>query len=166
MNAHACHDPPAISVRPAALTSPEASALIAALNVELEGRYPEPGATHFRLDEAEVQAGRGAFLVAYRDGEPVGCGALRKLDATTAELKRMYVAPAARRLGVSKRILDALEAEARTLGVARLVLETGVRQPEALGLYAGAGFTPAAKFGDYVDSPLSVCLEKHLVPLP
>jgi GNAT superfamily N-acetyltransferase len=152
----------AISVRPAPLGSPTAQALIAALNAELAARYPEEGANHFRLDEDEVGPGRGAFLVAYREGAPVGCGAVRKIDAATAELKRMYVAPSARGLGLGRRILDAIEAEARALGAARLVLETGERQREAIGLYEGAGFTRIAPFGEYVGSPLSVCMGKTL----
>jgi putative acetyltransferase len=152
----------AVSLRPASLRSAEAQALIAALNAELEARYPEDGANHFRLDEAEVGEGRGAFLVAFRDAEPVGCGAVRKLDATTAELKRMYVSPSCRGLGLGRRILEALEAEARALGASRLVLETGARQTEAVALYERAGFTPTERFGEYVGSPLSLCMEKVL----
>src|SRR5262249_4163748 len=93
-----------ISIRATSLGAPAARALITAPNAELKGRYPEEGATHFRLDEDEVGPGRGVFLVAYRDGEPTGCGAVRKLDAATAELKRMYVAPVARGLGIGRQI--------------------------------------------------------------
>ena len=67
--------------------------MIEALNGELSGRYPEAGANHFRLDAGEVADGRGAFLVAYAGSQPVACGAIRRLDAGTAEIKRMYVAP-------------------------------------------------------------------------
>jgi putative acetyltransferase len=149
-------------ISPAPLTSAEARALIAALNAELAARYPEEGALHFRLDEAEVAPGQGAFLVAYRGGDPVGCGAVRRATETTAEVKRMYVAPSARGLGVGRRLLDALEAEARTLGATRLLLETGTRQQEAIRLYERAGFTPIAPFGEYVGSPVSMCLAKDL----
>lgn len=153
-----------ISLRPVALASPDAQALIAALNAELAERYPEPGANHFRLDETEVGPGRGAFVVAYRGGEPLGCGAVRLVDATTSELKRMYVSPAARGLGLGRRILEALEVEARTLGAVRLVLETGERQHAAVALYERAGFTRIAPFGEYVGSPLSLCMAKELAP--
>jgi hypothetical protein len=71
--------------------SDAATVLISALNAELSALYPEPGATRFRLDPDEVAPGRGAFLVAYADGAPVGCGAVRLLDDRHAELKRMYV---------------------------------------------------------------------------
>jgi putative acetyltransferase len=151
-----------ISIRAAALVSDEARALIAALDAELSHTYPEEGATHFRLDEAEVGPGRGAFLVAYRGGEPVGCGAVRKIDAATAELKRMYVSPALRGAGLGKKLLEALEMEARALGASRLVLETGTRQAVAIGLYERAGFIRVAPFGEYVECPLSLCMAKDL----
>jgi putative acetyltransferase len=156
---------PTLTLAPAHLGSPEVSALIAALNAELRATYPEEGANHFRLDEAEVAPGRGALLLARRGAEPVGCGAVRKIGATTAELKRMYVAPAARGLGLGRRLLEALEVEARALGVTLLVLETGARQHEAMRLYETAGFARVAPFGEYVSSPLSVCMEKPLAPL-
>ncbi len=141
-----------------------ACALIAALNGELLARYPEEGAAHFRLDLAEVAPGRGAFLVARQGGDPIGCGAVRRLDAEAAEVKRMYVVPAARGRRVGAAILGALEAEARLLGVVRLVLETGERQPESLALYRRTGFVAIPRFGEYVDSPLSLCMAKALGP--
>lgn len=153
----------AVRVRLESLTSPVATALIGALNRELSGRFPEPGATHFRLDPDEVSEGRGAFLVAYRNGVPVGCGAVRRLDPSTAELKRMYVVPAERGRGIGRLILENLEAEARRLGVRRLVLETGSRLEAALTLYRGSGYAPIPLFGEYLNSPAtSVCLGKDL----
>jgi putative acetyltransferase len=144
------------------ILSSEAQALIAALNGELKGLYPEEGATHFRLDPSEVAGGSGAFLVAFREGVAVGCGALRRIDTVTGELKRMYVNPGARGLGVGRALLVALQAEARRLGLTRVVLETGVRQARALSLYERDGFTRIAPFGEYVGSPLSVCMAKDL----
>jgi putative acetyltransferase len=142
--------------------APIAQALIAELNRELLAIYPEEGATHFRLDPDEVSEARGAFLVAFVAGEPVGCGAVRRLDTETAEIKRMYVKATMRGRGVASRILDELVSEARRLGVNRIVLETGERQPDALALYGGAGFVRIPLFGEYVDSPLSVCMAKEL----
>ena len=145
------------------LESPEAQALIRELNAELQARYPEPGANHFRVDAEELAPGRGAFLIGYVDGVPVACGALRKHDDRTAEIKRMYVVPAARGKGWSRKILAALEAEGRALGVRRLVLETGPRQVEALALYSRAGFERIPLFGEYLNSPeTSICMEKEL----
>jgi GNAT superfamily N-acetyltransferase len=151
-----------IQLRRVEITSPIVQQLILALNAELEEMYPEEGANHFRLDAEEVADGRGAFLVAYRDGQAVGCGAVRRNDHQVAEIKRMYVVPEARGRGIARQVLVALEAEARQLGVNRLVLETGLRQVEALALYRRAGFVEIPLFGEYIDSPLSVCMEKHL----
>jgi putative acetyltransferase len=152
----------ALEIRSEELTSEAANLLIAELNAELLETYPEPGATHFRLDPDEVGPGRGVFLVAYVDGLPAGCGAARRIDNDAAELKRMYVVPAFRRRGISRLLLQALEAEALRLGARRLVLETGVRQHAALALYTQAGFTSIPPYGEYTDSPLSVCLGKDL----
>src|SRR5262245_41915126 len=152
-----------VTIARAELAADASRALIDALNAELQGIYPEPGANHFRLDPGEVAGGRGAFLLAYREGTPVGCGALRLLDSETAELKRMYVAPALRGKGLGRRLVAALEAEARALGVRRLVLETGVRQAAALALYRATGFQPIPLYGEYCLSPdTSICLGKEL----
>jgi putative acetyltransferase len=151
-----------VTVERADIQSSTALGLIAALNAELTGRYPEPGATHFRLDPDEVAEGRGAFLIATRSGLPIGCGAVRRIDERLGEIKRMYVTPGQRGHGVGRTLLAALEAEARRLGVSRLVLETGLRQQEALGLYESAGFRRIEPFGEYVGSPLSVCMAKTL----
>ena len=144
------------------LDAPVAQALIAALNAELSQRYPEAGANHFRLDAEEVGPGRGEFLVAYQGEDAVGCGAFRRLDGETAEIKRMYVVPELRGRGIGRAVIEALERQARALGVARLVLETGVRQPQAIALYRRAGFTTIPAFGAYIGSQLSVCMGKEL----
>ena len=149
-----------------------ATALIAALNAELSDLYPEPGANHFRLDPDEVAPGAGVFLVARSSGRPVGCGAARclrdaalvsQLGPRVGEIKRMYVAPVARGRGIGRALLVRLEAEARDLGLTRLVLETGARQGEALALYRGAGFVEIPPYGEYVASAAtSVCMAKEL----
>ncbi|HJR65791.1 MAG TPA: GNAT family N-acetyltransferase [Gemmatimonadaceae bacterium] len=161
-----------LAIAPEALTSEVAASLIGALNAELATRYPEPGATHFRLDPAEVAPGAGAFVVARLSGRPVGCGAVRsvrdpalvrELGSGVGELKRMYVAPDVRGHGIGRALLTRLEEEARALGLTRLVLETGTRQAEALALYRNAGFTGIPAYGEYRMSPgTSVCLAKML----
>lgn len=92
----------------------------------------------------------------------MGCGALRRVDKDTAEIKRMYVDPHARGLGIGRALLIALEAEARQLQARNLVLETGKRQREALGLYESAGFARIPAYGEYVGCPLSICMGKQI----
>ena len=161
-----------LDITPEALTSAVAASLIAELNKDLSADYPEPGTTHFRLDENEVSAGNGIFVVARWDGHPVGCGALRRINdpeltrelgARVGELKRMYVARDLRGKGIGRALLDRLESEARLLGLDRLVLETGIRSPQALALYRAAGFVGIPAYGEYMASPTtSVCLSKAL----
>lgn len=145
------------------LTDDVSRRLIEALNAELSGVYPEPGATHFALDPEEVSGKRGAFLVVYRNDQPVGCGAVRLIDPETGELKRMYIAPQARGTGLGKQLVAALEEQARALGARRLVLETGIRQAAAIAVYRGTGFRPIPLYGEYCLSPdTSICLGKEL----
>ncbi len=103
------------------------------------------------------------FVVAQDDaGEPVACGALRTIDAEHGELKRMFVDPAHRGRGASRVVLAALEQKARDLGWTRLVLETGTRQHEAVGLYESSGYNAIEPFGPYVGSAWSLCYAKEL----
>jgi GNAT superfamily N-acetyltransferase len=90
------------------LDSPIVQALIKSLNAELESIYPEDGANYFRLDPEEVAEGRGAFLVAYHDNKPIGCGAIRLNEPGLAEIKRMYVDPTVRGRRVGRRIVVAV----------------------------------------------------------
>ena len=105
----------------------------------------------------------GVFLVVRDDGRrAVGCGGVCRFDETRAELKRMYVVPDARGRGLGRLLLIELEEEARRLGYAGIVLETGDRQPEALGLYASAGYERIPCYGVYATRELSRCYEKSL----
>lgn len=153
-----------ILVAPEPLSGAAARGLIERLNAELTELYPDPAHRHFDLDEEQVGDGRGVFLVARVGGEPVGCGALRRLDASTGEIKRMFVAPEARRLGVARGVLAELEAHALRLGFRRVVLETGIHQEAAIRLYEGAGYARVPPFGEYLKSSASVCMEKPLDP--
>ena len=151
-----------LELRREALTSANAMALIEALNAELSLYYPERGANYFRLDSAEVDPGAGLFIVGYLERRAVGCGAVRRIDPDTAEIKRMYVLRPGRGLGVGRAILTELELQARALGCTQLLLETGERQLDAMRLYLRAGFERTALFGEYRSSPLSVCMKKTL----
>ena len=152
-----------VDIRRTTLASPDASRLIAALNAELMATFPEPGATHFSLSDTQVVPGEGAFLVAYIDDAAVGCGAVRRLDETTAEIKRMYVDPSVRGRGIGRALVEALESEARIIGVTTIVLETGTRLASAVRLYEAMGYGRIPLFGEYLSSPdTSVCFGKSL----
>lgn len=139
-----------------------AQQLTAALDAELSELYLPEQRFGPNLKPEHIDGGGGTFLVA-RDGEePVGCGAIRVLDPTTAEVKRMFVAPSHRSQGVGRAVLDALEAKARELGINRLVLETGVHQRAAVALYRQAGFDQVDCWGEYTTSATSVCFAKDL----
>ncbi len=147
-------------------TSATAQALIAALTAELEGRYePSAGITFdvTRMPELHNVAQNGVtFVVIWQNDEPVGCGAIRPMDDESVEVKRMYVAPQARGQGLSKQILAKLESLALAQGYNKTRLETGIRQPEAIGLYEKAGYQPIPCFGVYANEPMSRCYEKKL----
>lgn len=143
------------------LDSADALELIRKLDSELRQRYP--GESVHILDLTKVNENNAAFLVGYLYGMPVVCGAISKLDTRTGEIKRVFVKREVRGLGLSKLMLTRLEKEALAMGLQVLRLETGARQPEALGLYRKSGYYDIPKFGEYVDDPRSICMEKRLV---
>ncbi|WP_326944024.1 GNAT family N-acetyltransferase [Amycolatopsis sp. NBC_01307] len=139
---------------------PDAVRLREAQRVELDARYGtddhEPGA----LPTAETMA---VFLIARdRDGTAVGCGGLRPLGPDSAEIKRMYVDPAARGTGVATALLRALEDHARELGIPRLLLETGTGQPDAMRFYQREGYEPIEAYGPYRGVSISRCFARDL----
>ena len=126
------------SLMTTSLTSPTARKLLGDLDAELMGIYPDhPYPPPFGDDEAK---GVGKVLIAYTNRRAVGCGAVRRIDDTRAELLRMYVLPSARRQGIGSLLLGALEAEATDLGVTKVMLEAGDRQPDAIALYESRGY--------------------------
>ncbi len=105
----------------------------------------------------------GVFLVLRDDDDrAVGCGGIARFDDTRGEVKRMYVVPEARGRGLGRRLLEELEAEARRLGYASVVLETGDRQQEAVGLYESTGYARIPCYPPYDSRELSLCYEKRL----
>jgi GNAT superfamily N-acetyltransferase len=137
-------------------------ALVAALNAELLDRYEGFDGSGGEHAARDFEPPDGAFVVGWEDGEPVACGGVCRYDETTAEIRRMYVAPSARGRGLSRFVLAALEDEARELGYDLVRLETGDQQPEAIKLYASSGYEPIPRYGPFVDDPRSVCFEKRL----
>lgn len=139
----------------------DAIALIAELDAYQSALYPPE--SHHALDLASVAEQGLLFVLARDDAEQaVGCGAV-VLSTEYGELKRMYVRPQQRGLGLAKRILQTLEAAAIASACSVLKLESGPYQPEALGLYARCGYDLCGPFGAYSDDPLSVFMQKKLM---
>jgi GNAT superfamily N-acetyltransferase len=141
--------------------APEAEVLRAAQRIEIEQRYgtpdSEPGLAPSAVDIAVFVVVRSA------DGTAIGCGGLRRLDAVTGEVKRMYVAPESRGSGAADAVLQALQEHARTFGWTHLRLETGDRQPDAVAFYRRHGYERIPNFGAYADSDSSLCFERELI---
>jgi putative acetyltransferase len=140
--------------------APEAADLVGRAEAELAQNYA-PEHRH-GLAVGALLAQRARFYLARVDGEALGCAGYVVFAPGDAELKRMFVAPGARGLGLAKRLLETIEREAASEGVARLYLETGTLQTEAIGLYRSAGFSDCGAFGDYADNGVSVFMEKRL----
>jgi len=139
---------------------PEVIALIADLDAYHDSLYP-PESRHY-LNLASLKQPNVVFAVARDDnGRAIGCGAI-VLGPDAGELKRMYVSPQGRGRGVAKRLLALLESQALGAGCKLLRLETGPYQPEALALYAAAGYERRGPFGGYSNDPLSVFMQKRL----
>jgi GNAT superfamily N-acetyltransferase len=101
-------------------------------------------------------------VMAYDNEQPLGCGAMKRHGANTMEIKRMYVSPESRKMGIATNILSALERWARELSCVKCILETGKRQPEAIALYTKNGYTLIPNYGQYVGVENSLCFEKRL----
>ncbi|MDP3760144.1 MAG: GNAT family N-acetyltransferase [Ramlibacter sp.] len=133
-------------------------ALVDELDAYQAALYP-PQSNH-GIDIDALSQPEVLFAVARDEaGAAVGCGAV-VLGAGFGELKRMFVRPGRRGLGVGKSLLAFLEAEAARRGCTHFMLETGIRQPEALGLYERGGYVRRGPFGAYAEDPLSVFMHK------
>jgi GNAT superfamily N-acetyltransferase len=139
---------------------PDLQLLVDEVQEEYVRRYG--GRDRTPVDPTEFVPPGGAFLLGRREDRPVACGAYRRHDDGVAELKRMYVRAGSRRQGIARALLQELEARARAAGYVRAVLETGLAQPEALALYASAGWTPIPSYGYYKNSPNNRCFVKEL----
>jgi GNAT superfamily N-acetyltransferase len=151
------------------ITHPDAALLVEEVQEEYVRRYG--GRDETPIEPSLFEEPRGAFFVGYLYDKPMVTGAWRRrtdvvVEGTsrTAEIKRMYVAPAARRAGLARAMLARLEETARQSGAEVMVLETGLRQPEAITLYESAGYVRIPGFGYYRDAPLSRCFARRLVP--
>ncbi|MFE7940599.1 GNAT family N-acetyltransferase [Streptomyces griseoincarnatus] len=158
-----------MEIRPVPYDHPDAVKLDAAVQAEYDIRYGD-GGDATPMDPADFRPPNGIYLIAYDAlGVPVASGGWRVQDANEegnrdgdAELKRMYVVEEMRGRGLARRILAALEEDARAAGRVRMVLETGTKQPEAIALYTSSGYAPCEKFGYYRFHEDSRCYAKTL----
>lgn len=157
---------PELEIVRVAYGQPDAMRLIAEVQTEYVARYG--GQDETPLDHAMFEPPAGSFFVGYLDGEAVATGAWRRSSvpafgtSATAEIKRMYVVPSARGVGLARRMLAHLEQSAAEAGAHALLLETGILQPEAIALYESSGYVAVPGFGHYRDSPLSRCFGRPL----
>ncbi|WP_020615455.1 GNAT family N-acetyltransferase [Paenibacillus daejeonensis] len=149
-----------IELRDVSANAPHLRELVGELDAYLDTLYPPEEV--FRVDLDAPTSEQVSFVVAYADGVAVGCGAIKPLHLDSVELKRFYVRPAYRNVGLAKKILDYLEAAALARGCKILKLEAGLPQVAAMKFYAKNGYYEIERFGEYADCPSSVCMEKIL----
>ncbi len=138
----------------------DAVALIHELEAHLTPLYPSESRHGFSVEKLIAEA--VAFFLLRYQGTPAGCGGIKLFGTQYGEIKRMYVRPQFRGLGFAKLMLNHLEGYARAHGVLLLRLETGIYQPEAIGLYERMGFQRIPPFGAYEEDPLTRCYEKQI----
>ena len=159
-----------MEIRTTRYDHPDAVKLDDLVQQEYIQRYND-GGDSTPMHPAHFDPPNGLYLLAYDEsGQAVASGGWRAQEASSeghedgdAEIKRMFVVPEARGRGLARAILAELEASAAAAGRTRMVLETGLKQPEAIALYSSCGYLPVTKFGYYRHEPLSRCMGKPLV---
>lgn len=141
-----------IVLSPVSINSAPAQACLDAYCAELSRRFGRPFASGPEADPGAYAPPRGLFLLALRDGVAVGCVGLRPESPGCVEVKRLWVAPDARGLGLSHRLMAAVEQAARDMGAARLRLDTSRHLPEAIALYRRGGWDEIARYNDNPDA--------------
>ncbi len=152
---------PKLVITPEKPTCSAIQELIKELDNYLATLYP-PESRH-GLDIPALLHKSVTVFLARLDNEPVGCGGVKLFPQGYAEVKRMYIKPAFRGKGIGKKILNQIELSAKHANIYTVRIETGIYQPEAIGLYEKIGFYRVPPFGEYKPDPLSLFLEKNLV---
>ncbi|WP_157465671.1 GNAT family N-acetyltransferase [Cellulomonas sp. Leaf395] len=160
---------PAVTLTRTHWSDPVAVALRLAMWRDIEVRYPEVAASTpggFDADDPKQGVGALSTVVAWIDGQPVGCSTLRAArdgyPAGSGELKKVWVDESARGSGAARALLAAVEDDARAHGLTSVVLQTGIRQPEAVTLYLSAGYRPVVPFFDFAGDFLSLWMAKDV----
>ena len=131
--------------------------LVELLDAELRIR---DGEEHGFYAQFNKPVGLGGVVIAFDDGEPVGCGAFKRYEEGVAEIKRMYIKPESRGRRIAALVLRELESWAAELGFTKCILETGHKQPEAIALYKREGYSVIPNYGQYAGVDNSVCMRK------
>ncbi|WP_299824224.1 GNAT family N-acetyltransferase [uncultured Pontibacter sp.] len=140
-------------------TNPDFISLVRLLDKDLAIRDGEEHAFYAQFNKIDSIK---HVIVAYKEGEPAGCGAIKQYAEGVAEVKRMFVHPDFRGQGIAKSILAALEAWAKELKYKTTILETGTKQPEAIALYKSSGYRQISNYGQYAGVENSLCFKKEL----
>lgn len=151
-----------VTIAPIPISGADAARLIAQLDMEIARLYPDLDNSHSELTSEEVSPGNGVFLITRAGTEPIGCGAVCRLNHSAGEIRRMFVLPTARGAKVGRRLLAELERHARETGLNRLTLLTGARQPDAIRLYEHSGYVRIPNPPEYADTPVRICMAKVL----
>jgi len=138
---------------------PDFQKLVVELDKDLKNR---DGDEHDFYHQFNKIVNLNHVIVAYENDEPIGCGAIKAFSGDSMEVKRMFVPPARRGMGIASIVLTELEKWAREMGIKKCILETGKKQPEAISLYQKNGYAVIPNFGQYEDVENSVCFEKLL----
>jgi putative acetyltransferase len=140
-------------------SNPDFQFLIQALDEDLYKRNGEGQLIYRQYNQVDQIK---HVMIVYVDGEPVGCGCFKKFDPETVEMKRMYVLPGMRGKQLAAKLLLELEKWALEEGFHNAVLETGLRQVEAIRLYTVAGYLRTENYGQYIGMEDSICYRKDL----
>jgi len=148
-----------IAIKRTDSANPHFRELVRELDLDLAHRDGEDHAFYAQFNRVDTIQ---HVVLAYDGDIPVGCGAIKPYGVNTMEVKRMYVLPGNRAAGIATKVLAELERWARELSCEKCILETGKRQPEAIGLYRKGGYRVIPNYGQYAGAENSVCFEKEL----
>ena len=148
-----------IEIERADASNPQFKALVKLLDAELAVRDGEDHSFYDQFNQLDTIKN---VVLGYENGQAIACGAIKKYDDQAMEVKRMYSLPSARGHGVATVLLEALETWALELGFSQCILETGIKQPEAIRLYEKNGYHRIPNYGQYAGVETSLCFEKQL----
>ena len=140
-------------------SNPQFKALVKLLDAELAVRDGEDHSFYDQFNQLDTIKN---VVLGYENGQAIACGAIKKYDDQAMEVKRMYSLPSARGHGVATVLLEALETWALELGFSQCILETGIKQPEAIRLYEKNGYHRIPNYGQYAGVETSLCFDKQL----